>query len=203
MKLIKKWKKHILWIFSIICIAGRLLTVNAEESIDKTYAYTIDKIDLTGAFFQDDNKNNIIPISSFSLQTYNNMKLSLDTVNEKHIIAGKIVVTVNTDLEWQRCYLSAIPEVSFTRPVSGLFNNNTETLQPILKNERTEIAAFSESITIGSWTDNDTGIKYCTEYELEINNQSKSNFGDRIASIDGFETTLDQQTSTINFKCCI
>lgn len=196
MELIKRWKKYILWIFSIICVMGSLLTVKADTEPDNTYIYKINSMSLPGNSFQNIQGSALAEISDFQLETYPNVRVESAT-NEKKIFAGKMKFTVNTDNAWDQSYWQKVTEIVYQKPTTEMYKE--ENGKMLLSEQMTVIPAFSDSVLIGYWTDDD-GIKYSTYYDLEIKNLSDKNFGSDIAKLNGATVSLDESTKIITFR---
>ena len=171
--------KNILFFSILLCILFMGKIVYAEETVDSTYVYKIEKLDLTGVNIQKTKSDTttIGEIISSSVSMYQepivtwNAKKTMATIK-----AGKITVVVNTDaVDAKSYYMPAISEDKFqiSSPTNALFESKTSESKMSFYKTST-LTAMKSPIGIAAWKYGT--VNYYTTYDLEIINNTNTDF---------------------------
>lgn len=173
--------KNILFFSIILCILFMGKIVYAEETVDSTYVYKIEKLDLTGVNIQKTRNDTTTmgEIISSSVSMYQEPIVAWNSKKTTaKITAGKITVVVNTDaVDAKTYYIPAISEDKFqiSSPTNALFESKTsESKMSFYKTSTPTATAMKSPIGIGMWK-NGT-VWYYTTYDLEIINRTETDF---------------------------
>ena len=204
MKLIKQWKKYVLWLFCIISLTGSLLTVRADEQPDKTYAYIITKLNLGGESFYTKTLSSgkpLFAIEESNVVNYPEIIIKSDSSSTtKKIYVGKISIKFNTDIAFASPCLPAVSgetKIQYEKPEKSA---GKCTPGALLNNKKQKLSFDATEIKIGYWTDSN-GITYESYYDLELNNTYTVNFGKDTTNgygwAGGFAISCDEDNSVI------
>ena len=168
--------KNILCFLVFLCILFLGKIAYAEETVDLTYAYTIEKIDLTGINIQLSNKDTtaIGKIISSSVSSYEEPKISSNTTGTTvTIIPGKITIKVNTDkVDATSYYLPIVSSEKYIvkTPTNSQYTKD-KTKYFFYNNATTPVKS---PVSVARWQSGN--VYYLTRYDLEIINTTETDF---------------------------